>query len=190
MCIYVYGRKREKSEVMFFRNHEAHRDDSIYWSGSRGFQYTEPNNGKGITMSKRFLFYEDWIGYAALVLVLMCLGVSCTAYAEEQRRTCSEEIAKYCKGIKPGGGRLLVCLKEHEKDLTSACREKLAEIEKRLEEAKQICAADTEKFCKGIQPGEGRIAKCLKEHIQDISPGCREKVHGLKQLTPQKKSLQ
>ena len=81
----------------------------------------------------------------------------------------------------------LVCLKEHEKDLTPCCREKVAGIEKRLEEAKQICAVDTEKFCKGIQPGEGRIAKCLNEHIEEISPDCREKVSGLKKMIPEKK---
>ena len=109
------------------------------------------------------------------------------AYAEEQKLICSEEIAQYCKGVKPGGGRLLICLKEHEKDLTPICREKVAEIEKRLKEAKQICAADTEKFCKGIQPGEGRIAKCLNEHIEEISLACREKVSGLKKMKPEKK---
>jgi len=138
-------------------------------------------------MNKRFIFHEDWIRYALLFLVVLCTGSWSRAYAQEQQLACSEEIAQYCKGVKPGGGRLLVCLKEHEKDLMPSCREKIAEIEKRLEEAKQICAVDTEKFCKGIQPGEGRMAKCLNEHIQEISPACREKVSGLKKMIPEKK---
>ena len=138
-------------------------------------------------MNKRFIFHKDWISYAVLFLVVLCAGAWSRAYAEEQKLACAEEIAQYCKGVKPGGGRLLVCLKEHEKDLTPSCREKVAGIEKRLEEAKQICSKDTEKFCKGIQPGEGRIAKCLNEHIEEISSACREKVSGLKKMIPEKK---
>jgi hypothetical protein len=139
------------------------------------------------TMSKKFMFHKDWISCVVLFLVMLCAGAWSMAYAEVQKLACSEEIAQYCKGVKPGGGRLLVCLKEHEKDLSPLCRGKIAEIEKRLEEAKQICAKDTEKFCKGIQPGEGRIAKCLNEHMEEISPDCREKVIGLKKMKPEKK---
>ena len=138
-------------------------------------------------MNKRFIFHKDWISYAVLFLVVLCAGAWSRAYAEEPKLACAEEITQYCKGVKPGGGRILACLKEHEKDLTPTCREKIAVIEKRLEEAKQICAADTEKFCKEIQPGEGRIAKCLNEHIEEISPDCRGKVSGLKKMVPEKK---
>jgi hypothetical protein len=141
-------------------------------------------------MGKRFIFHEDWIRYTVLFLVVLCAGAWSRAYAEEQKLVCSEEITQYCKGVKPGGGRILMCLKEHEKDLTPTCREKVAEIEKRLEEAKQICAADTEEFCKGIQPGEGRIANCLNEHIKEISLNCREKIGGLKKMQPEKKADQ
>ena len=34
------------------------------------------------------------------------------------------------------------------------------------------CRADVQKLCKGIHPGEGRIAACLKQHESEISPGC------------------
>ena len=138
-------------------------------------------------MSKRFTCRRVRILYTVFLLVVFCLGSWNRARAEEQNLTCSEEISKYCQGIKPGGGRLLACLKEREKELSTDCREKVAEIEKRLEEAKEICAGDTEKFCKGIQPGEGRIARCLNEHIQEISPNCREKVRGLKHKIAEKK---
>ena len=141
-------------------------------------------------MCERFRCHEAWLRYAALLLVVICVGAGGRAYAEEQKLACADEIIQYCKGVKPGGGRLLLCLKENEKDLSTDCREKVAGLEKLLIEAQQICAGDTEKFCKGIQIGEGRIAKCLKEHIEEISPNCREKVYGLKQLIPEKKSEQ
>ncbi|MBY0371416.1 cysteine rich repeat-containing protein [bacterium] len=35
------------------------------------------------------------------------------------------------------------------------------------------CAADKEKFCAGVQEGEGRIVKCLQEHIDELSPDCK-----------------
>ena len=145
-------------------------------------------------MNKRFIFHKDWIRYAVLFLVVLCAALlsrtGSRAYAEEQKLACSEEIAQYCKGVKPGGGRILACLKEHEKDLTPSCREKVAGIEKRLEEAKLICAKDMEKFCKGIEPGEGRIAKCLNEHIEEISPDCRGQVSGMRKMVPEKKPEQ
>ncbi len=36
------------------------------------------------------------------------------------------------------------------------------------------CRADVEKLCKGVEPGEGRLAHCMKEHESEISPGCKE----------------
>lgn len=36
------------------------------------------------------------------------------------------------------------------------------------------CAEDAAKFCQGMQPGGGRVAKCLKEHASDLSPACKD----------------
>ncbi len=38
------------------------------------------------------------------------------------------------------------------------------------------CRADLEKLCKGVQSGQGRIARCLAEHKDQLSAGCREKI--------------
>ena len=35
------------------------------------------------------------------------------------------------------------------------------------------CKADMEKFCKGVEPGEGRVMKCMKEHEAELSEGCK-----------------
>jgi hypothetical protein len=37
----------------------------------------------------------------------------------------------------------------------------------------RACVADIKKLCEGIQPGEGRIAGCVKEHFQDLSTPCQ-----------------
>jgi len=36
------------------------------------------------------------------------------------------------------------------------------------------CKADTEKFCKDVEPGEGRILACLKSHENELSQACKE----------------
>jgi hypothetical protein len=35
------------------------------------------------------------------------------------------------------------------------------------------CRDDVQKFCADVQPGEGRIIKCLKLHENELSSGCR-----------------
>lgn len=46
--------------------------------------------------------------------------------AEKAKGPCAEDAAKFCKDIKPGEGRVKACLKEHEKDLSQACRDRKA----------------------------------------------------------------
>ena len=38
------------------------------------------------------------------------------------------------------------------------------------------CAEDTKKFCPGMQPGGGRIARCMKQHESELSPACQENI--------------
>jgi hypothetical protein len=39
--------------------------------------------------------------------------------------------------------------------------------------ADEPCRADAARFCKGIPPGEGRMAACLQGRAADLSPACR-----------------
>ena len=121
----------------------------------------------------------------ALAVLVFWIGTS--VYAEISP-PCAEEIAKFCKNIQPCKGLLMDCLKEHENELSSTCKAKVEEANKRLEEAQQVCAEDIQKFCKDVQPGGGRIAKCLKEHACDLSPACKEKCAANEEIRGQKKS--
>jgi hypothetical protein len=37
----------------------------------------------------------------------------------------------------------------------------------------EACAQDIKRLCKDMQPGGGRIAKCLKEHEAELSSECK-----------------
>jgi hypothetical protein len=54
-------------------------------------------------------------------------------------------------------------------------------------EAQQgACKQDTEKFCKDVQPGEGKMVQCLKSHQSELSAPCQGR---LKQVGQQMKQL-
>ncbi len=36
------------------------------------------------------------------------------------------------------------------------------------------CRADAEKLCKDVQPGDGRLARCLKQREASVSPACKD----------------
>jgi hypothetical protein len=114
--------------------------------------------------------------------LLIIIGTVCVilysglyAYAEEPL-LCADDIEKFCKGIKPGGGRLLNCLKAHETELSAPCCEKMSELQGIIKECDEACSGDIAKYCKDVQPGGGRIMKCLKEHEKELSPSCSAKL--------------
>jgi len=131
-------------------------------------------------MEKMSIWHHLRVQMFVLVLVLLCVSAGGRAYAAEEELPCAEEIAKYCKGVKPGGGRILNCLDDHQKDLSVSCKQKLEESKKRLMEAQQACTGDMEKFCKDVQPGGGRILKCLREHSQELSSACMQEIEKTK----------
>lgn len=45
--------------------------------------------------------------------------------------------------------------------------------------AQKPCAEDIEKYCKDVKPGEGGILKCLKEHDDELSDSCRDKLNSV-----------
>lgn len=52
--------------------------------------------------------------------------------------------------------------------------------------ADRPCAEDIKKFCPGVEKGEKRIAKCLKEHEKELSPACIAKKEARKEKRKEK----
>jgi hypothetical protein len=38
----------------------------------------------------------------------------------------------------------------------------------------QTCKPDIARFCSQVQPGQGRIKACMKEHVHELSDPCKE----------------
>jgi hypothetical protein len=49
----------------------------------------------------------------------------------EIKEACAEDFSKFCKDIKPGRGRKIRCLKEHESELSEACKAELPKRQRR-----------------------------------------------------------
>jgi len=81
---------------------------------------------KGTEMNRRRNYL---LGLAATVFC-MILWFGTDVYAQG-RVPCVEDIAKFCKDVQPGGGRIVRCLKEHESELSPECNERLAQPRKR-----------------------------------------------------------
>jgi gas vesicle protein len=93
------------------------------------------------------------------------------------QQACGKDVEQFCKDIQPGQGRLARCLKEHKAQLSQECTaywEGVASgIKHKMESIKEACTQDLERFCKDVQPGQGRLARCLKEHSSEISAECK-----------------
>jgi len=44
----------------------------------------------------------------------------------------------------------------------------------------RYCKPDIERLCAGVEPGGGRIIKCLKAHKEEMSVGCAQALMKLK----------
>ena len=49
------------------------------------------------------------------------------------------------------------------------------------EQSARPCRDDAARLCKDVQPGEGRVARCLKEHANELSPACKENIGKMKE---------
>lgn len=65
---------------------------------------------------------------AALLCASQAFAQELTA---EQRSACMGDYEKYCKGVVPGGGRIIACLAKENDKITPACKKVLAAAEKK-----------------------------------------------------------
>jgi len=108
--------------------------------------------------------------------VMLVTGMSLNLQAQQAKKDnpCTQDIKKFCKDVKPGGGRIVQCLKQHESELSQQCKDYQTGLKEKAAAGARDCKADTAKFCKDVKPGGGRIVQCLKQHESELSEACRK----------------
>jgi hypothetical protein len=70
---------------------------------------------------------------AVLISTLLCVSHAALSQelTAEQRGACMGDYQTYCKGIRPGGGRIVACLAKSNDKLTPECKKVLADAQKK-----------------------------------------------------------
>jgi hypothetical protein len=111
------------------------------------------------------------------------------AVAAEQRPgrdVCRADVERLCKDVQPGGGRVAQCLKDNEASVSPACKERMAKVSERMQAFNQACKGDVEQYCKNVQPGQGRMMRCLHDNQAKLSASCKEQ---LAQIDEQRRQM-
>jgi hypothetical protein len=106
----------------------------------------------------------------------LVLAVACTAPAAfAQGPACKAEIAKVCKDVKAGGGRIISCLRKNDASLSDACRAYVNTASQYM-----ACLDDAAQLCPGMEPASGRVLECLRANESDLSMECEAELQKLR----------
>ncbi len=98
---------------------------------------------------------------------------------------CGADIEKYCKGVKPGAGRMDACLAKNAGKISGTCNQTykvaLASLQKRAaaqEAAPKLCAAEIKRLCSNFRQGNARILRCLirVDNVKKVSNKCNQAI--------------
>ncbi len=108
---------------------------------------------------------------------LLLAAVLSVAPAARAQDPCGADVKQLCAEVKPGGGRVERCLREHRENLSLSCAERIDADEEKaralLEEFLLSCQVDVGRLCSTVKPGEGRMMACLARHHDDLSTSCQ-----------------
>jgi hypothetical protein len=117
--------------------------------------------------------------------LLFYLSFAVGAARAAELGACREDTDKFCGAIDSGTTPVGHCLQQHSVELSTGCLATLSASEPalvkpdwqvQLEKAQDsgaACQDDIDKFCEGVQVGEGRLEKCLKAHQSKLSKRCK-----------------
>jgi hypothetical protein len=105
------------------------------------------------------------------------LIISASAFAAGDH-PCAEDAKKLCSSNKGNREAMTKCMLDHQNDLSPACKEKLqaakGKAKEKMMSIKENCMEDMKKFCSKETTGKEGKGKCLKSHVDQLSPKCKE----------------
>ncbi len=129
------------------------------------------------------------IASTVVALLLLCNGratAQTIGYAEaidQLAQSCGHDIAKFCKNVHLGGGRIQQCLDQHRASVSGSCQASLSNTRTLLQRraaarvaVPRVCDADIRRMCTGIQTGDGNLMECFYKAKRNISAPCQQAV--------------
>ena len=110
----------------------------------------------------------------AVATAVLMLAASVAAAAEGL--PCMADLKKFCANEPAGGGRIQACLQKHDAELSATCKSKVGDLQKEIGAIAATCQYDIMRFCDSVMPGGGRLAACLQDHRDDLSPECNARL--------------
>ena len=119
---------------------------------------------------------------AAVTFAALAIGgAGAQDLVENVAKGCEKELTSYCSNVTPGEGRVLACLYAHNDKLSGQCEYALYDAAVQLERfvaalayLANECDEDLDKYCEGVEAGEGRLLKCLDDNSAKISGRCTQ----------------
>ena len=130
------------------------------------------------------------LSYLGIVLVVGICAARANAasigYFEavgELGRTCGQDIQRLCPKESLGGGAVQKCLFRNQARISPGCKASMATVSSLLEtraaaraSVMQVCAADIQRLCAGVQQGDGNLMECFYKARRNVNAACRRAV--------------
>jgi hypothetical protein len=134
---------------------------------------------------------RNWF-HALLLAAVFLFATSLAAQAQRPipvqapglREACGDDYRRFCWGVPPGGGRIVICLNANADRLSQRCFQALTMRGLAYAGAFKACQFDYRRLCAGVPPGYGRGLQCLLGNAPGLSPQCRSALEGHELLTP------
>ena len=92
---------------------------------------------------------------------------------------CDNDIKEHCDGLGSNAQKIFMCLAAYEDQLSIECKTGILEAAMSvrigaaaIEYSIYACEADADTHCLNVEPGEGRIIKCIKDNESSVSQEC------------------
>jgi PRC-barrel domain len=103
------------------------------------------------------------------------------ATIETVEEACADDLANFCDSVTPGGGRVTLCVRAYEDQMSRRCRSALqhgaANLERAVTDIAQTCLSGIQAQCGDAQ----KTAECVQQKSAALAPSCQPVLAALRQ---------